>query len=142
MDRVHQINYNPQYLMSVTKVAIFGSFLAASDLLSDVDVGIEMKYRPGLNAKDWDVFREHARKSGRAFSSLQKELDWPRREVLLALKAHRRTISIHSWYSFTYMDRASDFRYEVLLGNPQEIRRDLEKAARERGEDAKPDSRV
>ena len=53
------------------------------------------------------------------------------REVKLALKARKRTVRIESWYSFTRMEKISDFRYEVLLGDEKAIRSELEEAERE-----------
>jgi hypothetical protein len=97
--------------------------------ISDVDVSIEIESRIPLIGNWAEQFLEHARKSGRYFASFDAELDWPRREVLLALKARQRTISIHSWYAFTHMQKPSDFRYRILLGRPNEIRRDLRQAA-------------
>jgi DNA-binding MarR family transcriptional regulator len=131
MQRIEAINRNPQYLYSITKAVVFGSFLTDTDRLGDVDVAIEIVPRIPLKGKWAQEFLEHARSSGRRFDSFDAELDWPRREVLLALKAKKRSISVHSWFSFTQMEKARDFRYEVLLGDPEEIRRDLEQAARE-----------
>ena len=54
----------------------------------------------------------------------------------VVLKARKRTLRIESWYSFTQMEKTPDFSYEVLLGDKEAVRRDLEEAERERNEDS------
>jgi hypothetical protein len=73
---------------------------------------------------------EHARSSGRAFSRFIDRLTWAQDDVMLALKARKRTISIQPWYSFVGMEKNKDFRYEVLLGDPDSIRAELERASK------------
>ena len=43
----------------------------------------------------------------------------------MALKSRKRSISIQSWRSFLEMEKAKNFRYKVLLGDANEIRREL-----------------
>jgi len=136
MERVHEVNRDSRYLCKVTKVAVFGSFLKDVDRLGDVDVAVETDYRIPRNENLWKVVQEYARDSGRQFSTFLAEQAWPMREVKLALKARKRTLRIESWYSFTQMEKTSDFRYKVLLGGDKAIRRELEEAERERKENS------
>ena len=46
-------------------------------------------------------------------------------EVILALKARRRTISVQPWSSFIAMEKDTDFRYRILLGDAESIRAEL-----------------
>jgi len=136
MERVHEVNRDPRYLCKVTKVVVFGSYLTDSDRLGDVDLAVEMDYRVPRDKNLWKVVQEYARDSGRQFSTFLAEQAWPMREVKLALKARKRTLRIESWYSFTQMEKTSDFRYKVLLGGDKAIRRELEEAERERKENS------
>lgn len=135
IERLKQVNRDARYLCAVRKAVVFGSFLSDKERLGDVDVAVDIASRIPLQGNWAEQFLKHARESGRYFGTFDAELDWPRREVLLALKARKRTISIHSWYSFTYMDKTPGFRYQVLLGDEREIRRDLNQAEREKRED-------
>ena len=134
MERVHDVNRDSHYLCKVTKVVIFGSFLKDTDRLGDVDLAVELDYRVPRDRDLWKVVQEYARDSGRNFPTFVAEQAWPIHEVKLALKARKRTLRIESWYSFTQMEKTSDFRYKVLLGDEEVIRRELEEAERERRE--------
>ena len=46
MQRVEAVNSNPDYLAKVTGVIVFGSFLSQSEELGDVDVGIQLEWKP------------------------------------------------------------------------------------------------
>lgn len=121
MKRVHLVNVDPRYLFSVKMVAVFGSFLEVCTNLGDVDVAVDLRPRIPLDEKgDWvKTFREHAWNSGRSFSTFEEEVDWPRREVLLALKSRKRSISIQPWLSFVEMSKAPDFQFKVLIGEQE-----------------------
>jgi predicted nucleotidyltransferase len=134
MKRVHLVNENSKYLYSVRCVVVFGSFLECGDCLGDVDVAVDLRSRIEFDKKHkWvEVFQQHARKSGRSRSSFIEQIFWPRREVLLMLKSRKRSISIQPWHSFVEMEKAKNFKYQVLLGDAKEIRCELAKARRER----------
>jgi predicted nucleotidyltransferase len=136
MERVHYVNNDAALLYSIVKVVVFGGFLRGDERLGDVDVAVDLKPRVPLTGNWVDVFRQHAWKSGRSFRTFEDEIDWPRREAILALKARRRSISIQSWFSFIEMEKSAGFRYKVLLGNPREIHGELVGADRERKKEA------
>jgi len=97
-----------------------------------VDVAIDLASRVPLTGNWVERFRQHAWNSGRRFRAFEDEIDWPRREVILALKARKRRISIQSCFSFVEMEKERSFHYKVLLGEPREIRGELIRAARTR----------
>lgn len=132
LERVNAVNSNPKYLYSVTRVAVFGSFLGHENHLGDVDVAVDLRSSVVLDPKHkWvELFQKHAWDSGRTFSSFEEEIFWPRQEVLLALKSRKRAISIQPWHSFLEMEKARKFRYKVLLGDVNEVRRELVAARR------------
>lgn len=134
--RIQLVNANPKYLYSVRRVVVFGSFLQHRDRLGDVDVAVDLKSRVAFDKKHaWvELFRRHARASGRSFSTFDEEIFWPRREVLLVLKSRKRSISIQPWFSFVEMQKPKNFRYKLLLGDANEVRRELAKARREQRE--------
>jgi hypothetical protein len=84
--------------------------------------------------------QKYACDSGRHFATLEAEQAWPVREVTLVLKARRRTLRIQSWYSFTRMEKVPDFTYEVLLGDKNALRCDLEEPEQERNEGSARDA--
>ena len=133
MNRVHIVNTSQTYMYSVARVAVFGGFLESGERLGDVDVAVDLKPRITLDREHkWvDVFRQHAWKSGRSFSTFEAEIDWPRCEVLLMLKSRKRSISIQPWFSFVEMEKGKNFRYKVLLGDANEVKRELAKAKRD-----------
>lgn len=131
MDRVHLINKDCGYLYSVTRAVLFGSMLRRNKRLGDVDVAVDLKPRIPLRGNWVELFRQHAWSSGRSFRTFDEEIDWPRREVILALKARKRSLSIHSWFAFIEMERPPDFQYKVLLGDTRQIRGELLRSEQE-----------
>lgn len=134
MRRVHLVNADTEYLYFVRSVVVFGSYIEHIERLGDIDVAVNLQSRIELDKKhDWvEIFQKHAWDSGRDFSGFEAEIDWPRQEVLLMLKARKRSISIQSWCSFVEMEKPRNFRYKVLLGDANQIRCELDKAQRER----------
>lgn len=97
--RARRINEDDYYLYRVKKVLVFGSYLTAAARINDIDVAIELVHR----CQDLDKHstlrdaRIHdAVRSGRQFGNINQELSWPETEVLLALKARSRAISLHT----------------------------------------------
>ncbi|MGP8250489.1 MAG: hypothetical protein ACLQHF_00545 [Terracidiphilus sp.] len=133
MKRVQRVNASPEYLYSVKRIAVFGSFLERRERIGDVDVAVDLKSRVEFdkNHKWVEIFRQHAWSSGRNFSTFDEEIFWPRREVLLTLKSRKRSISIESWFSFVEMEKPKNFRYKVLFGDADEVRCELARARRE-----------
>jgi len=138
MKRVQLVNSNHNYLYSVRRVAVFGSFLQRGDRLGDVDVAVDLRSRVEFDHEHkWvELFQKHARDSGRSFSRFEEEIFWPRQEVLLALKSRKRSISIQSWRSFLEMEKTKSFRYQVLMGDVLEIRRELTIARRKQKQES------
>src|SRR5207245_2421833 len=96
--RVRRINEDDHYLYRVKKVLVFGSYLTAAERMNDIDVAIELIHR----WRDLDKQRalhdarvREAVRNGRRFGNISEEVSWPEKEVLLALKARSRAISLH-----------------------------------------------
>ena len=92
------------------------------------DAGVELEAKWDASNTSQEEFLaitgkrvEAARTRGRSFSSFIEELDWPRREVLLHLKARTRGLSLHEIYDFLGMAKDANFAYKVLAGDANRI---------------------
>ena len=132
MVRVRNVNDDPGFLYMVTSVVVFGSYLRNIGELGDLDLAVQLKSRIADNEQRAAREQEHAHSSGRTFSRFIDQLTWAQDEVMLALKARKRTISIQPWYSFVGMEKNKDFTYKVLLGDPEAISAELEGARSKR----------
>jgi len=124
MVRVKAVNETPRFLYTVNAVAVFGSYLKNARELGDLDLAVQLKSRIA-DAERVTKELEHAGSSGRSFSRFIDQLTWAHDEVMLALKARKRTISVQPWSSFIGMEKDTDFRYRVLLGDAESIRAEL-----------------
>ncbi|MFP5236650.1 MAG: nucleotidyltransferase domain-containing protein [Acidobacteriota bacterium] len=124
MSRVAKVNADARFLVRVTRVVVYGSFVRGEETVGDLDlaVGYESKVT-GEERKE--AFKKHFKASGRVGRGLLDVWQWPELEVKLFLKNRKRTISLHSFYDFQTMPKADNFSYEVLLGDPEKIKADL-----------------
>jgi predicted nucleotidyltransferase len=123
MDRVHTVNESPRFLVRVTEVVVFGSYLGDKETLGDLDIA--RSYENKFLHLDQKAFAEKIqdqfRASGRRSKGLA-DLFWPWEEVQLFLKNRKRTISLHPISDPEQMIRQSDdFCFEVLLGDREAI---------------------
>ncbi len=99
IERVRGVNADDYYLYRVRKVVVFGSYLTSAVRLNDIDVAVELVSRLE-NAEDRQALHmarvREAIRNGRRFSNISQEITWPYTEVLLALKARSRAISLHT----------------------------------------------
>lgn len=99
MERVNYVNENDNYAYKVIKVIIFGSYLSDNERLNDIDIAIELAPKEKDENKQRQKEQErvlNAVKNGRSFSSYCDQIFWPSVEVLLFLKNHSRSISLHN----------------------------------------------
>lgn len=131
-DRVEQANRNPDFLFRITEVVLYGSYLRGSESLADIDIAcrLEAKIKADDGISIRDIYREHYRKSGRAWTRMGCEFYWPREEVLLFLKNRQRSISLHNIDDFLCMEKSDNFSYQVLWGDEKKIENDLKEAER------------
>jgi len=116
MQRVRAVNSNPDYLAEVTGVIVFGSFLSQGEELGDVDVGIQLEWKPS----DAETFKQRAearrklaQEQSRQFRNVTDWAIWPNTEVRLFLKSRTRQLSIHD---FRELKRLPPFRCRILFG--------------------------
>jgi predicted nucleotidyltransferase len=132
MLRVQEINANSNYMYSVCSIVVFGSYLNGTDRLGDIDVAVELSVRIADPDERVKANLAYARGSGRQFRNYVEELYWAEAEIYQLLKARRRTISIQPWYSFVGMEKDPNFKYKVMLGDPDRIAKDLIESEKKR----------
>jgi predicted nucleotidyltransferase len=123
MARVRIVNESPRFLIRVTEVVVFGSYLSDKETLGDLDIACsyENKFLHLDQNALAEKLHDHLIASGRRFKGLAA-LFWPWEEVQLFLKSKKRTISLHAITDPEQMIRQSDdFRFEVLLGDRESI---------------------
>jgi predicted nucleotidyltransferase len=98
MERVAEVNSNDYYLVEVTKVILFGSYLDTNEQeLGDVDVAIEIRNKDLPNISDKltkrseELHEQTNMSSGSAFSYFML----PRSEVRFFLKSKNKYLHVH-----------------------------------------------
>lgn len=124
MSRVAEVNDDPRFLVRVTRVVVYGSYVRGEETVGDLDIAVD--YESKLTGEERkEAFKKHFKASGRIGRGVLDVWQWPELEVKLFLKNRKRTISLHSFYDFQTMPKAENFSYEVLLGDPEKIKADL-----------------
>ena len=117
MDRMNAVNASKEYAFGIRSAILFGSMLSCVDRLGDVDVAIDLQPRISDSAKfrqQCDHRRHSAQEQGRAFSTAIDWVTWPKREVVLELKARSRSLSLHEFDQLIQME---NLRYRILVGD-------------------------
>lgn len=99
LQRVEEVNADPNLLFWIDEVLVFGSFLTESETLGDVGLGL-MYTRRNENPKDWGALSEArvkgAEANGRNFRNIFDEWGWPEREIELRLRKRSGSLSLHN----------------------------------------------
>jgi hypothetical protein len=131
--RVEQYNSDPNRLLTVEAVVVFGSFLSANDELGDLDFAIKHRHRNPNDRDPAATALAYAERSGRHFSNIVEWISWPETELRQLLKARKRTIAIQDWHTFLRMT-ASDpdhFRYRVVFGSAEDVAAEIHARSKE-----------
>ena len=99
MERVERVNTDPYFLYEVRKVVVFGSYLADTPRISDIDLAVELVPKEDNVHRRGELFEERIRKAreeGKRFRNITEEVCWPELEVRKFLKSRSRVISLHS----------------------------------------------
>jgi predicted nucleotidyltransferase len=98
VERVEYANRDPDLLLWIDEVVVFGSFVGTAPKLSDIDWAVT--YTPRI--EDSDAWQEMmfarvrlAQANGRYFRSFLDKLGWPQREIELHLRKGLPAIHIH-----------------------------------------------
>jgi len=132
--RVEEVNAASDYLFRIPTVVVYGSYVRGEALLSDIDIAVELEPKWDIANTSTEQYAaltnkriEVAEAKGRMFPSFFEELDWPRREVMLHLKARTRGLSLHGLEDFFEMEKDENFAYRVLTGDLNRIKKRLAK---------------
>lgn len=127
LQRVTKLNARSDALDDVAAIVVFGSYLNDVNKLGDLDIAVKLRDRYPRDEQWSQRVLDYAQKSGRSFPTFIDRLRWHEAEIYKVLKAGKRTISIQTWDAFQRMARDGDFRYEVIFGDPEEVRADIAK---------------
>jgi predicted nucleotidyltransferase len=95
IERARAYNADPERLLTVARVAVFGSYLdPAADRLGDLDLAVSTVRRQASGQRHVDRVLAYARASGRCFGTFEERLFWPERELRMLLKNRSTAISI------------------------------------------------
>ena len=97
MDRVKDVNEDGRFLFRVRKVVLFGSFLAGSATMGDLDVAIELVPKEAEARKHSEQILARANEAalnGRTFRNIVERLDFAAQEVRSFLKSRSRIIQL------------------------------------------------
>ena len=100
LERVREVNTNPDFLHKVDKVVVFGSFLRPEAAeLNDLDVAVTLTRK----LENWDEYEKareaqvtQAHKAGRHFSTFVEELYYPELKTKTFLRNRSRYLSLHT----------------------------------------------
>ncbi len=98
LQRVQQVNASEEYLYTVSRVDVFGSYLSNQPTLNDLDLAIELQPREPDPDKHFDACEAESRAAyaaGRRFPSYADQLGWPEEQVRRFLKARSPRLSLH-----------------------------------------------
>jgi hypothetical protein len=97
IERAKAINTNSELVYYVERLKVFGSYLSDKDTMGDLDIGFKLsrRHKAGIFTKHNQQRIYMAKANGRRFINFTDELEWPRREVILLLKARKRGLSLH-----------------------------------------------
>ena len=98
LQRVEQVNNDPDLLFWIDEVVVIGSYLTNSPTLSDIDLAVTYTRRVGpdlwLELAKQRV--ERARACGREFRSIFERIAWPLKEIELRLRNRAWALHIHN----------------------------------------------
>ena len=125
--RVEQYNSDPNKLLAVEAVVVFGSFLGAKDKLGDLDIAVKHHHRNSNDPDPGATALAYAERSGRHFSNIVEWISWPETELRQFLKARKRTIAIQDWHTFLRMTASSPehFPYRVVFGSAEQVEAEI-----------------
>lgn len=99
VERIRAVNANPEYLVWVSRLIIFGSYLTDKECVNDVDVGVVLTRKEQDGGKWLEAVMHRVRQAqaaGRTFNTYHDELGWDETEVLLFLKKGSRVLQFAS----------------------------------------------
>jgi hypothetical protein len=133
--RIEQCNSDPNRLLTVEAVVVFGSFLSASGELGDLDLGIKHRLRKPNHPAPAATALAYAELSGRHFSNIVEWISWPETELRQLLKARKRTMAIQDRHTFLRMTASGPvhFQYKVVFGSAEDVAAEVHARSKKNG---------
>ena len=121
--RIEQYNSDPNKLLTIEVVVVFGSFLGAKEKLGDLDIAMKCRDRNPNDPDRAATALAYAERSGRHFSNIVEWISWPNTELRQILKARKRTIAIQDWHTFLRLavGNPDHFLYKVVFGSSENV---------------------
>jgi len=97
MDRVQEVNEDGRFFFRVRKAVLFGSFLAGSATVGDLDIAIDLVPKEADARKHSELILARANEAalnGRTFRNFIERLDFAAQEVRSFLKSRSRIIQL------------------------------------------------
>ena len=99
LDRARDAAAQEAFVFRITKIALFGSMLGTTTLVSDVDLALQLS--PKFDGDQFTVLNQQridfAEQRGKRFRSMIESVVWPRVEVTEYLRGGSRYVSVHSF---------------------------------------------
>ena len=95
MQRIRAVNASSEYLVWVSRLIVFGSYLSDKENISDVDVAVVLIRKEQDGSKHVEaVLRraDQAEGAGRRFGTFIEKLSWDETEVMLFLRKRSRVL--------------------------------------------------
>lgn len=121
MVRVGEVNEAGRFLFRVRKVVLFGSFLAESSTIGDLDIAIDLVPKEPDSRKHSELLLAHADAAalcGKRFGNFVQRLDFAAQEVRSYLKARSRIIQLTDCKDGVLRIAKSRIIYESPEQNP------------------------
>lgn len=95
VERARTYNSDPNRLLTVSRIEVFGSFLDPSaDRLGDLDIAVSTVRRETDGRRFVDCVLAYTRESGRHFGTYSERLCWPEQELRMFLRNRSTAVSI------------------------------------------------
>jgi hypothetical protein len=123
LERVEQYNSDPDKVLAIEAVIVFGSFLGPKEKLGDLDIAVKVRDRNPTDLDRAATALAYAERSGRHFSNFMEWICWPNTELFQILKASKRIMKIQDWDSFLRLAEKNSgrFNYKVVFGGSEEL---------------------
>jgi hypothetical protein len=89
--RAEEVNRNQKFAFLVQRIAVVGSYLSDSPVMSDIDVVLSLRRRLCDHDAQNRLEAERINGSGRSFANHTERIFWPREEVKRFLTARSQT---------------------------------------------------
>jgi hypothetical protein len=122
--RAEEVNASDDYLMSITHIAVFGSYVSEKDPIGDLDVAYAAHGHWGdIDSTEFSrLLYAHYRRIKGGGGDFMKVMEFPSRQVDLKMKNRVRMISIEPWVGFmSLLKKQPEFRYRVVFGDETKL---------------------